>query len=125
MKCFFIHKDKRIIKTQLRPDENDEVTYKKGKYCIHKDGTFLYSDDGKKYEIASYWAVGNPLPYTFTEVNKGMPAKVLGAIMEPRIWRMLSKGDDHPYLVGIVILSVINIIISIIALSAAYGNPLT
>jgi hypothetical protein len=125
MKCFFIHKDKRIIKVNLKPDDNDEVDYKQGKYCIHKNGTFLYTDDGKKFEIASYWTVGNPLPHTFNEVNKGMPSKVLGAIMEPRIWRMLSKGDDHPYLVGIIVLNVIIIVLGIVTLVAAYGNPLT
>lgn len=125
MKCFFVQKDHRILKSNLKPDTNNEVEFNQGKYFVREGGTFLYSDNGKDYELASFWTDGNPNPHNFKEINKGIPSKVLQALMGPRIWRMLAKGDDHPYLMGIIILTVINMILSIIMISIAYGNPLT
>ena len=125
MKCFFMHEDKTVELMDLKPSSvYDEVEYQEGLYSIREGGTFLYSEDGKKYERASFWKVGNPQPFGFVEHNKGIPSKVLGALMAPRIWRMLAKGDEHPYLLAIIILNIIVLVFTIIGIAVQYGNPL-
>lgn len=114
MKAIFIKKDRTIEAVDDQPNAYNEIEYNGGKYTVRKDSTFLWKEK-KTYIPTSVWVEDNPMPYDFQNENKGIPAKVLEDILTPRIYRMIAKGDEHPYLIAIIILLIVNIVFTAVS----------
>jgi len=101
------------------PNKYNEIEYNDGSYIVDEKAIFLWKD-GKKYYPTAIWREGNPQPFDFKHENKGIPAKVLNNILAPRIYRMLARGDEHPYLIAIIILIIVNLVFTIISFSNVF-----